>query len=82
MPLGLLTLRRQRLRRLTWGVVLCVLLAASGCGAGRTIPVQGGTSSTSPPPSGTVTPAGTYTIVASATSAGLTRTVNLTLVVQ
>ncbi len=29
-----------------------------------------------------VTPAGTYTIVATATSAGLTRTVNLTLIVQ
>jgi Transmembrane protein 131-like N-terminal len=82
MPLSLLTLRRHRLRRLTCGVVLCMLLAASGCGAGRTIPVQGGASSTSPPPSGPATPAGTYTIVASATSAGLTRTVNLTLIVQ
>jgi hypothetical protein len=82
MPLSLLPLRRHRLRRLTCGVVLCMLLAASGCGAGRTIPVQGGTSSTSPLPSGPATPAGTYTIVASATSAGLTRTVNLTLIVR
>jgi hypothetical protein len=34
------------------------------------------------PPSTPVTPAGTYTIVASATSGGLTRAVNLTLIVQ
>jgi len=66
-PLSLLTLRRHRLPRLTSGVLICLLLAASGCGAGRTIPLESGTSPSSPPPSGPATPAGTYTVVASAT---------------
>jgi hypothetical protein len=82
LPVTFLALRRRRLPQLTSGVLLCLLLAASGCGAGRSIPLQGGSTSTSPPPSSTVTPAGTYTIVASATSAGLTRAINLTLIVQ
>jgi hypothetical protein len=34
------------------------------------------------PPSSPITPAGTYTIVASASSGGLTRSVNLTLIVH
>jgi len=79
-PLGLLGLRRTRRTGIASFVVLCLLLAASGCGAGRTIPLSG--SSGSSPPSGPVTAAGTYTVVASATSAGLTRSVNLTLIVQ
>jgi hypothetical protein len=80
LPLGLLALRRGRLPRLVAGALLCVLIAASGCGAGREIPF------TSSPGSGAsvgpLTPPGTYTVVASATSAGLSRTVNLTLVVH
>jgi hypothetical protein len=82
LPMSLLALRRHRLPQLISAGLLCLLFTASGCGAGRTIPLQGGSTSSSPPPSSTVTPAGTYTIVASATSAGLTRSINLTLIVQ
>jgi hypothetical protein len=78
-PLGLLAVRRSPRSGLAGFALLCCLIAATGCGAGRAIPITG----TNPnPPPGSVTPAGTYTIVASATSAGLTRTVNLTLIVQ
>jgi hypothetical protein len=82
LPITLLALRRHRLPQLVSAGLLCLLLTASGCGAGRTIPLQGGSTSGTPPPSSPVTPAGTYTIVASATSAGLTRSINLTLIVQ
>jgi hypothetical protein len=79
-PLGLLTLGKARRSSLGCFLVFCCLAAATGCGAGRTIPLE--TGSNPNPPSNPVTPAGTYTIVATATSGGLTRTVNLTLVVQ
>jgi hypothetical protein len=80
-PLGLLVLRRRRLPHLVCGVLLCLLVGVSGCGAGRAIPLQGDTSGSSPA-SGPATPAGTYAVVASASSAGLTRTINFTLIVQ
>jgi len=80
LPLSFLGLRRHRLPRLAAGALLCMLLAASGCGAGREIPLVSGPGSGSS--AGPPTPAGTYTVVASAGSAGLTRTVNLTLIVQ
>jgi hypothetical protein len=80
LPLSLLALRRHRLPRLAAGALLCVLIAASGCGAGREIPLVSGPGSGAA--AGPPTPAGTYTVVASASSAGLTRTVNLTLIVQ
>jgi hypothetical protein len=79
-PLSLLMLRRTRGSRLVSFVALCCLIVASGCGAGRAIPLESG-SNPNPPP-GPVTPVGTYTIVASASSGGLTRTVNLTLIVK
>jgi hypothetical protein len=79
-PLSLLMLRRTRGPRLLSFIALCCLIVASGCGAGRAIPLESG-SNPNPPP-GSVTPAGTYTIIASASSGGLTRTVNLTLIVQ
>ena len=79
-PLSLLILRRTRRSRLVSCVALWCLIVASGCGAGRAIPLESG-SNPNPPP-GPVTPAGTYTIVASASSGGLTRTVNLTLIVK
>jgi hypothetical protein len=75
-PFGLIAAWR---RRLAAAAVLCVLVMASGCGSGRLIPSAGGPGSGS---SGAVTPAGSYNIVVTATGAGLTRTVNLTLVVQ
>ena len=62
------------------GTAVLLVDRAGGCGAGRLIPSSGG------PGSGTtvgnVTPTGTYNIVVTGTSAGLTRSVNLTLVVQ
>jgi hypothetical protein len=80
LPLGLLGTRKKRLYHLASVAVLCLLIAATGCGAGRAIPLVSG-SNPNPTPS-PVTAAGTYTIVAGASSAGLTRSVNLTLVVQ
>ncbi len=73
-PVGLL--RSQRRMRLA---VLGMMCCLAGCGGNRLIPNAGtgGGSSTGP-----VTPAGSYAIVVSGTSAGLVRTVNLTLVVQ
>lgn len=78
LPMGLLPLRRRR-RAVA---LLCVLVAIAGCGGGsRLIPPS------SPPDgggggAGPATPSGTYAITVTATSAGLTRTVNLTLNVQ
>ena len=69
----------RRRRGLVSLLVGAVLLGAGGCSTiGRTIPPSGtgggGTTVT--------TPSGSYGIVVSGTSAGLVRTVNLTLVVQ
>ena len=76
LPLALYT-RRRRWARLTLAcALLCGLGALGGCGASRTIP-----NSTSPG-NGTPTPTGTYNLTVSATAAGLTHAVNLTLVVQ
>jgi hypothetical protein len=79
-PLGLLALPKTRRSYLTGFVLLGCLIAATGCGAGRAIPLENGSGPN--PPTSPVTPAGTYTVVASATSGGLTRTVNLTLIVK
>jgi hypothetical protein len=70
LPAGLLLRRRH-------AAALLLLTLLAGCGSSRTIPSTGGSGSTGP-----LTPSGTYTITASATSAGLTRTVNLTLTVE
>jgi hypothetical protein len=72
MPFGFL----WRRWRLTSSLLTLCLLA--GCGAARTIPTNAG----DPGNTGPLTPSGTYNIVVSATSAGLVRTVNLTLVVE
>ncbi|GGG65630.1 choice-of-anchor D domain-containing protein [Edaphobacter dinghuensis] len=76
LPLGLLSLRRSRLRLL----LLCCLLLPIGCGAGRQLPSSGSTGT--PPGQSLVTPAGTYPIVVTASSAGLSRTITLTLIVK
>ncbi|MCU1225637.1 MAG: BNR/Asp-box repeat protein [Edaphobacter sp.] len=76
LPLGLLALRRHRLSGLA---VLGSLIVLVGCGSGRRIPGTGGSD---PTPPTQVTPVGTYTIIASASCAGLTRSVNLTLIVK
>jgi hypothetical protein len=80
LPLSVLGLRRTRAVGLAGFALLGCLIAVTGCGAGRAIPLESGSGSgpTSPP----VTPTGTYNIVASASSSGLTRTINLTLTVQ
>ncbi len=71
---GLFVVRRRRAL-----VVLCCLMLMAGCGSGRRIPGTGGSGSGS---GGVATPSGTYPIVVSASSAGLSRTVNLMMVVQ
>ncbi|MEI9981620.1 MAG: choice-of-anchor D domain-containing protein [Edaphobacter sp.] len=78
-PAGLLTLRKRG-RRFAGSLALACLVTATGCGVGRTIPLESGSNPN--PPSSPVTPTGTYMIIASATSSGLTRTVNLTLIVK
>jgi hypothetical protein len=81
LPTGLLALcKHHRCTALICVLVLSSLLATSGCGTGRRIPGSGSSDPTQP--SQTATPAGTYPITVSATSAGLTRTINLTLIVQ
>jgi len=76
-PVGLIARRRKNILP---ALAACIVLIAGGCGAGRLIP------SASSPGSGTgsgvVTPAGTYNIVVTATSTGITRTVNVSLIVQ
>ncbi|MCU1250710.1 MAG: BNR/Asp-box repeat protein [Edaphobacter sp.] len=80
LPFSFVALRRTRRSWLAGTMLLGCLVAATGCGAGRAIPLQSG-SNPNPTPI-PITPAGTYTIVASASSAGLTRAVNLTLIVH
>ena len=69
--------RRRYPRFACFFVMLCALGALSGCGASRAIPTTGTTGG-----GGTPTPPGTYALTISASAAGLTRSVGLTLVVQ
>jgi hypothetical protein len=80
LPLCLLplALARKRLRRLASLTLLVCVLFALGCGASRLIPLANQTSGATATP----TPSGTYNLMVSGTSAGLTRSVNLTLIVQ
>jgi len=85
--LGLLPLcsRRRRVRGALLMVALFALLAATqGCGADKVSALAGtGSGDNSGGGNGGVTtPKGTYTITASATAAGATRSVQVTLVVQ
>ncbi len=73
LPIGLI--RRRRWRALGC-VAFSALLMSNGCSAGRIIPSETGGAALTP------TPAGSYTLMVSATSAGVTHTVPLTLVVQ
>lgn len=73
LPAGLLLQRKRR------GWRLLLVLGLLGCSTvGRTIPPGGGGGTTSP----ILTPKGSYTLLVAASSAGLVRVVNLTLVVQ
>jgi hypothetical protein len=75
MPVGLIVVGRRKILPV---LAVCLLLVASGCGAGRLIPAA-----TNPGSGGGVpTPSGSYNITVTATAAGLTQSVNLTLVVQ
>jgi hypothetical protein len=76
--LGFWRPRRSGWSRLACVGVFCGLLVAGGCGSGRLIPSTGATTT----PANLLTPTGTSTVVVSATSAGLVRTVDLSLTVQ
>ncbi len=86
LPLGLLLLRRRRrVLSALCGLVMVAGFGLSGCGAARVIPVAGtggGGGDTGGGGSANATPSGTYTLTVNATSAGMTRSVQLTLVVQ
>jgi hypothetical protein len=79
LPLGLLGLGRRRARRLRALAMLCCVLLIAGCTVSRLIPSS---SSSSGGTTAAPTPSGTYNIVVSGTSVGLTRSINLTLIVQ
>jgi hypothetical protein len=84
LPLGLLGLGRLRawqLRSVTMlcCFMLCFVMLITGCGASRMIPEATGSSPVNP---GSPTPSGSYNIAVSGSSAGLTRSVSLTLIVQ
>jgi hypothetical protein len=69
--------RRRRVRAIA---ALCGLLLLAGCGVSRVIPAtnaSGGSGTVATP-----TPSGTYNLTVAGTSAGLTRSVGLTLIVQ
>jgi hypothetical protein len=79
LPVGLLFVRRARPGSIIAIVLMCGLLGLGGCGASRLIPATSGSSGGG---GGGATPKGTYTVMVSGASAGLTRSVGLTLVVQ
>jgi len=83
LALGLPMVLMFRRRRLAWGlVVLFVLVGMGGCGAEREIPSTGGGSGGGGGGSSYPTPSGTYNLSVTGSSAGLARSVPLTLVVQ
>jgi hypothetical protein len=76
LPIALVTRRRCFSRMALICALTCALGVLNGCGASRVIPTSTSTGITTP------TPDGTYTLTVAATSAGITHTVNVTLVVQ
>jgi len=78
LPLGMFRLVRRRLRKVSAAAIFCGVLAMAGCSVSRIIPetTLGGGTTASP------TPSGTYNLTVTGASAGLTRSVGLTLVVQ
>jgi hypothetical protein len=78
LPAGWFARRRPRSLLVFVGAV--AVLSSAGCGASRTIPSSAGSGGGSSP--GPVTPAGAYAITVTASSGGLIRAANLTLIVQ
>lgn len=78
LPLAALA-RKRRLVRLLPLIVLAAVACLGGCGSGREIPGSGGGGGGGSSPR---TPSGTYNLTVSASAAGLTHSVSLTLVVQ
>ncbi len=74
LPVGLMCCRR----RLHGALALTVLVVAGGCSTPRSVPSDIG----SPVTLSTPTPSGTYTLIVAGSSAGIVRSVNLTLLVQ
>ncbi len=64
------------------GLFLAALTCTTGCGAGRLIPLAGTGGGSGTGGSITPTPSGSYTIVVTGATAGITHTVNLTLTMQ
>lgn len=75
---GLLFVRRKRVRIILPALLYALMIGISGCGTSRTIP----SSTTGTGTTATPTPAGTYNLTVSATSAGITHSVPLTVTVQ
>jgi hypothetical protein len=76
LPFGLLGFKR--FRRLGAVAMVCCVVMLTGCAASRLIPAT----STGGGGTGTPTASGSYTLLVSGASAGLTRSVGLTLVVK
>jgi hypothetical protein len=79
LPLACLARKRRLTRLLLPVVTLAALACLAGCGSSRLIPGSGGGSGGG---SSSKTPSGTYNLTVNASAAGLTRSVNLALVVQ
>jgi len=79
LPVGLLFVRRARMGRLIAVMLVCGAIGLGGCSASRLVPATSGSSGAG---GGGATPKGTYNVTVSGASAGLTRSVGLTLVVQ
>jgi hypothetical protein len=79
LPLGLLGLGRRRARHLGAVAMFCCVLLVAGCAASRLIPQSDATTPVNPV---VPTPSGTYNLTVSGTSAGLTHSIGLTLIVQ
>jgi hypothetical protein len=76
-PLAFVRRRRLLARFMLSTLFLATLSGLCGCGSARTIPGNGTGGGGSSP-----TPSGTYTLTVSASAAGLTHSVNVTLIVQ
>ncbi len=77
LPLCLFCRRKRWQQTLLLFTLTLALISGSGCSAGRTEPGSGSAGS-----SAAVSPSGSYSLVVTGSSAGLTRTLPLTLVIQ